>query len=147
MNVADLESHSPYFFFIQKFVPSGPCKTKMVYEVYRNMKAPLDEYNNVDAIYKRVMSEDKALVLASHKNIERGVFINGEMHPNKEQGPIFFQKLCRETVMAHAQEEKEAGHAIWSSAYIPGKLQPRVPVVEDVVENQLETVMPSAIAV
>lgn len=120
----------------------------MVYEVYRNTKAPRDEYDNVDAIYKRVMSEDKALVLASHKNIERGVFVNGEMHPHKEQGPIFFQKLCRDTVVAHANEEREAGHAIWSSAYIPGKLQPRTEVVEDVAEkNEFDTVLPTPIAV
>ena len=111
----------------------------MIYEVYRNVKAPRDEYDNVDAIYKRVMSEDKALVLAAHENIERNVFINGELHPRLEQGPVFFQKVCREVVMDHLKEEKKAGHKIWPASYTPDVQTGKDSVVTEKLDNALPT--------
>lgn len=90
------------------------------------------------------MSEDKALVLAAHQNIERGVFVNGELHPRLEQGPVFFQKLCRETVKAHLKEEKKAGHTIWPASHNLGGSKDSE-VNSPVASNQFDKALPTAL--
>ncbi|CAG8935544.1 unnamed protein product [Penicillium salamii] len=107
------------FFFIQKFVASGPHDTRMIYEIYRNKNATDEAFNEVDTIYKRVMSEDKVLCAAAHKNIQRGAFIAGEMHPKMEKGPLYFQKRVRETMLEHYQKEVAAGKEIWPAQHFP----------------------------
>ena len=59
------------------------------------------------------MSEDKVLCVNTQKNLNAGVFVNGELHPEMEKGPLHFQKTVREVVTAHHQKEKAAGHEIW----------------------------------
>ncbi|RYP27057.1 hypothetical protein DL767_007831 [Monosporascus sp. MG133] len=104
---------SPHFFFIQRFVPSGPTKSVMRYEVYRNKNSSDEDFEIISAMYKRIMSEDKDLCANAQKNLNAGVFVNGEMHPRMEKGPLFFQKGVRDIVQAHYKREKEAGHEIW----------------------------------
>ncbi|KAJ6443656.1 Rieske [Purpureocillium lavendulum] len=104
---------SPHFFFIQRFVPSGPTTSVMRYEVYRNKNSSDEDFGVIDAMYKRIMSEDKYLCANAQKNLNAGVFVNGELHPKMEQGPLFFQKSVRDLVVAHHKREVEAGCEIW----------------------------------
>ena len=91
----------------------------MRYEVYRNRHATDEQFQQVDAIYKRIMSEDKFLCDHAQKNVNAGVFTNGEMHPTAEKGPLHFQKTVRETVMAHALLERVAPGKIIEPARQP----------------------------
>ncbi|KAF2104034.1 Rieske [2Fe-2S] domain protein [Rhizodiscina lignyota] len=104
---------SPNFFFIQRFVPSAPTKSTMKYEVYRNKNASDADFEVISAMYKRIMSEDKYLCVNVQKNLNAGVFVNGEMHPRMEKGPLFFQKRVREVLHAHHTREVEANREIW----------------------------------
>ncbi|SPO00270.1 probable Rieske 2Fe-2S family protein [Cephalotrichum gorgonifer] len=104
---------SPHFFFIQRFVPSGPTKSTMKYEVYRNKNSSDADFKVIDDMYKRIMSEDKVLCSNAQKNLSAGVFVNGEMHPKMEQGPLYFQKTVREVVREHFEKEQAAGAEIW----------------------------------
>ncbi|KAL4881650.1 Rieske [2Fe-2S] domain protein [Aspergillus karnatakaensis] len=104
---------SPNFFFMQRFVPVGPAKSIVKYEVYRNKSASDDDFDKVNAMYKRVMNEDKYLCTLAQKNLNAGVFVNGELHPEKEKGPLYFQKSVRETVLEHFAKEEKAGQEIW----------------------------------
>ncbi|POR38310.1 Choline monooxygenase, chloroplastic [Tolypocladium paradoxum] len=104
---------SPHFFFIQRFVPSGPTKSTMRYEVYRNKNSSDEDFETISSMYKRIMSEDKYLCANAQKNLSAGVFVNGEMHPRMEKGPLFFQKTVRNLVQAHHQREVEADCEIW----------------------------------
>ncbi|KAI0201589.1 ISP domain-containing protein [Astrocystis sublimbata] len=104
---------SPHFFFIQRFVPKSPTTSIMHYEVYRNKDSSDEDFTVISDIYKRIMSEDKYLCANAHKNIQAGVFVNGEMHPKMEQGPLFFQGLVRDLVTSHHKKEKKAGKEIW----------------------------------
>ena len=99
----------PNFFFIQRFVPSGPVKSTMKYEVYRNKNASDEDFKVIDEMYKRIMSEDKVLCANAQRNLNAGVFVNGEMHPEMERGPLYFQKTVREVVKAHFNKEQEEG--------------------------------------
>ncbi|KAK2761406.1 hypothetical protein FQN54_001928 [Arachnomyces sp. PD_36] len=104
---------SPHFFFIQKFVPNGPTSSSMRYEVYRNKSSSEEDFQLINQMYKRIMSEDKVLCDLAQKNLNSGVFVNGEMHPKMEKGPLYFQKVVRETVTEHHRREKAAREEIW----------------------------------
>ena len=98
---------------IQRFVPKGPKTSSMRYEVYRNKHSTDEQFDLVNQIYKRIMSEDKYLCDLAQKNLNAGVFVNGEMHPRLEKGPLHFQKTVRETVMEHYKREQYAKQEIW----------------------------------
>ncbi|KAH0431837.1 naphthalene -dioxygenase subunit alpha [Colletotrichum kahawae] len=104
---------SPHFFFIQRFVPSGPGKSAMRYEVFRNKNSSDEDFTVISDMYKRIMSEDKYLCDNAQKNINAGVFVNGEMHPTMEKGPLFFQSKVRENLTAHFKKEQALGAQIW----------------------------------
>jgi len=104
---------SPHFFFTQRFVPQGPGRTTVRYEVFRNKYSSEEDFQLINQIYKRIMSEDKGLCDLAQKNINAGVFVNGEMHPTMEKGPLFFQKLVRESVTEHHKREQAAKQQIW----------------------------------
>lgn len=87
----------------------------MSYQVFRNKNSSDEDFKVINDIYKRIMSEDKVLCLNAQKNINAGVFINGEMHPRLEQGPLFFQNTVREAVTAHHMQEAKAKREIWPS--------------------------------
>jgi phenylpropionate dioxygenase-like ring-hydroxylating dioxygenase large terminal subunit len=104
---------SPHFMFMQKFMPSGPGKSVMYYEVWKNRNSSREDFDKLNIVYKRVMAEDKVLCERAQENINTGVFVNGELHPHLEKGPLFFQRRCREIVMEHHKREKQAGKQLW----------------------------------
>lgn len=104
--------------FTQRFIPRGPQKTLIKYEVYRRKNAPEEDFKMIDGMYKRVMMEDKVLCNAAQNNINTGVFVNGEMHPVLEKGPLFVQKLIRDDVTAHYLREQAAKQEIWPARQV-----------------------------
>ncbi|KAF7125923.1 hypothetical protein CNMCM5793_002282 [Aspergillus hiratsukae] len=104
---------SPHFFFMQRFVPFSPTRSIMKYEVYRNKNSPEEDFQKINQIYKRIMSEDKYLCDLTQKNLNAGVFVNGELHPEKEKGPLYFQKVVRDLVVEHYEREQNAKQEIW----------------------------------
>lgn len=98
---------------MQRFVPVGPTRSAMRYEVYRNKNSSDADFQTISAMYKRIMSEDKELCTNAQRNLNAGVFVNGEMHPRMEKGPLFFQKLVREIVTSHHAKETQANREIW----------------------------------
>lgn len=85
----------------------------MEYEVYRHKDATDEAFNYIWNTFKQVLTEDKDLCNAAQKNLNAGIFLNGELHPRVEKGPLFFQALSGSLVMAHREEEKKVGHEIW----------------------------------
>ncbi|KAF1965676.1 hypothetical protein BU23DRAFT_488774 [Bimuria novae-zelandiae CBS 107.79] len=98
-----------HFLFIQKFMPKSPSESIMYYEVWRNKHSSEEDFLLISDTYKRVMGEDKVLCERAQKNIEAGAFVSGELHPQKEKGPIFFQKRDREIVLEYAARERREG--------------------------------------
>jgi hypothetical protein len=88
----------------------------MEYEVYRHNDATNEEFEYIDAWFKRVLSEDKYLCDNVQKNLNAGVFVNGELHPELESAPLYFQKTVRQLLMDHRRAEKEAGRELWPSS-------------------------------
>lgn len=87
----------------------------MLYEVYRNKNSSDEDFELINAMYKRIVSEDKYLYENSQNNINQGVFVNDLPHPKMEKGPLYFQSVVREVAQEHFKREQEAGHQIWPS--------------------------------
>ena len=98
---------------IQKFMPSSPTTSKMSYEIYRNKFSSDAEFHLITDMYERVMREDKVLCDAAQKNLDRGVFVNGQLHPKYEKAPLFFQQTVRQVVTEHYEREKREGREVW----------------------------------
>jgi hypothetical protein len=87
----------------------------MEYEVYRHKDATDEEFEKVDSFFKRVLGEDKYLCDAVQKNLEAGVFTNGEMHPDLESAPIYFQNTVRQLLTEHRKKEEDQKMEIWGA--------------------------------
>ncbi|KAJ6069329.1 hypothetical protein N7499_011216 [Penicillium canescens] len=104
---------SPIFFYMMRCIPVSESQTLMEYEVYRHKDAPEAKFTEISDFFKQVLREDKDLCNAAQKNLNTGIFTNGQLHPNAEKGPLYFQKLVRDLVFKHRLEEEKAGQDIW----------------------------------
>ena len=85
----------------------------MHYEIYRNKHSGEEDFKLISEMYARVMAEDKVLCDNAQKNLNAGVFVNGQLHPKYEKAPLFFQAVNREVVVEHYKREKAEGREIW----------------------------------
>lgn len=81
----------------------------MEYEVYRHKDASDEDFITIDEMFKRILAEDKWLCNNAQKNLNAGVFVNGEMHPKLEQGPLYFQHRIRGILFDQHMLEKKTG--------------------------------------
>lgn len=103
---------------MQRFVPEGPTKCAMKYEVYRNKSSCDEDFDLINQMYKRIMSEDKYLCEHAQKNLNTGVFVNGELHPRLEKGPLYFQGAVRQTLHKHHEREEKEHREIWPARQV-----------------------------
>lgn len=85
----------------------------MEYEVYRHKEASDEEFEYIDSFFKRVLAEDKYLCNEAQKNLNAGVFVNGQLHPELESAPLFFQNTVRSLLLSHRREEQKEHREIW----------------------------------
>jgi hypothetical protein len=88
----------------------------MEYEVYRHVDASDEDFEYIDRFFKQVLKEDKHLCNAAQKNLNSGVFVNGQMHPDLESAPLFFQSVVKSLLVEHRKLETEEGKPIWPAA-------------------------------
>ena len=88
----------------------------MEYEVYRHRDATDENFNETDGFFKRVLAEDRWLSNMTQEHLNSGVYLNGEMHPNFESGPLYLQRLFQGAIMAHHDEEEKQEKEIWPAA-------------------------------
>lgn len=88
----------------------------MEYEVYRHKDATDEDFERVDSFFKRVLYEDKILCNNTQKNLKAGVFVNGQLHPELEKGPLYFQNIVRKVVKEHREKEAAEHREIWPAS-------------------------------
>lgn len=66
-------------------IPVTATTSKVENEVYRHKNATDEEFEKINAFYHQVLAEDKDLCDGSQRNINAGVYVNGEYHPEKEK--------------------------------------------------------------
>ncbi|KAF7716071.1 Rieske domain-containing protein [Penicillium ucsense] len=104
---------SPEFFYIMRCVPTSATTCSMEYEVYRHVDATDEAFEHIDAFFKRVLAEDKWLCNETQKNLSAGIYVNGQLHPELESAPLFFQKTVRSLLEDHHRKEQDAQREIW----------------------------------
>ena len=77
------------------------------------MDSSEEDFQIINQMYKRIMNEDKYLCVEAQKNLNAGAFVNGELHPRMEKGPLFFQTIVRSLVQEHYDHEKSEQREIW----------------------------------
>ena len=85
----------------------------MEYEVYRHDEASDKDFNDIWDCFKQILKEDKDLCNAAQQNLNSNIFLNGELHPRVEKGPLFFQEVTRKLVVSHREQEEKAGKHNW----------------------------------
>lgn len=85
----------------------------MEYEVYRHKQATDEEFEHIDSFFKRVLAEDKDLCNATQENLNAGYLVNGQLHPDLESAPLYFQSLVRGLLKQHRAKEQEVGREVW----------------------------------
>lgn len=101
-----------HFLMVQKFLPRSANASTSHYEIFRAKTSSEEEFHRIADMYERVMREDKVLCTNAQRNLERGVFSAGLLHPRYEKAPIFFQGSCREVVGGHAERERREGRVV-----------------------------------
>lgn len=108
--------------YMMRSVPTSVNTCSMEYEVYRHKDASDQDFSNINQIFKRVLAEDKWLCNLTQKNLNSGVYVNGQMHSRYESGPLYLQKLIKEAVMSHRAEEVKQKKEIWPASQNIGDL-------------------------
>ena len=85
----------------------------MHYQIFRNKNSSEEDFQLIAKMYNRIVGEDKVLCELAQKNLNAGIFVNGELHPRLEKGPLYFQKVNREVIRKHVKLERAAGKEIW----------------------------------
>lgn len=116
MRAVQLTFDSPHFFYMMRCVPTSATTVDMQYEVYRHKDASDEEFNKLNEIYKRVLSEDKWLCNETQQNLNAGTYVNGQLHSEYESGPLYFQELVRTALTEHRKEEEKQKKEIWPAA-------------------------------
>jgi hypothetical protein len=117
---------------LQRFLPSGPSKSAMHYQIFRNKNSTEEQFQMIHQLYKKVVGEDKILCELAQKNLNAEIFVNGEMHSRLEKGPLYFQKQVRQVIWEHYEKEKAAKKEIW-----PARQQLPASAVESMADAEM----------
>ena len=98
---------------LQRFLPISPTRSSMHYQIFRNKNSTEAEFNLIAQMYHRIVGEDKELCELAQRNLNAGIFVNGELHPRLEKGPLYFQKVDRDVIRSHWKLEQAAKREIW----------------------------------
>lgn len=86
------------YFYIMRVVPTSATTTSMQYEVFRHKDASDEEFKELDDFFKQVENEDKNLCNGAQRNLNAGVYVNGELQP-------FNEKVRLEDKCTHLSQE------------------------------------------
>lgn len=107
------------FMHLMRTIPTGPTTARQEYDVYKlnTPHATPEAHQRMLGFYQKVIQEDLDLCNASQKNLSRGVYVSGPLHPFHEEGVVAFQQMVTEKLARHLQEEKIAGRELWPAEH------------------------------
>ncbi|KAF2096169.1 ISP domain-containing protein [Rhizodiscina lignyota] len=96
---------NPYF-YIMRIIPPGPRSVVQEYEVFRNVNISDQEFEDADKFFKEFEAEDKDLCNNVGVNLASNTYVQGPLHPGKENG-----------LKKHDAVEKETGRQYWPARW------------------------------
>lgn len=106
------------FMHLMRSIPLSSTKTRQEYDVYKlnTPGASPEAHERMVAFYQKVVDEDFALCEAVQRNLERGVWEQGPLHPFYEEGVRSFQETLLGVLRNHVAKEKDQGSVIWPAS-------------------------------
>jgi choline monooxygenase len=91
---------SPDGMNVERFLPLGPRRTRIVYDYFFRDLSPAAQAANDEVVRLslEVLDEDRAICEAVQRNLESGVYGRGRLSPRHENGVTYLQSLVREAV-------------------------------------------------
>jgi choline monooxygenase len=85
---------------VERFVPTGPRSTQIVYDYFFADVSPASASANADKvrISGDVIDEDRRICEAVQRNLESGVYATGRLSPRHENGVHAFQQWVRDSL-------------------------------------------------
>lgn len=102
---------------LMRSIPTSPTTTRQEYDVYKlnTPHATMEAHERMTKFYRKVVDEDFELCEKVQRNLERGVFEMGPLHPFHEEGVKAFQGMLIQILREHVACESLAGHEIWAA--------------------------------
>ncbi|KAI5116936.1 hypothetical protein M0805_001494 [Coniferiporia weirii] len=98
--------------YTMRTVPISATKTRMEYDVYRHKSVPYEELREFMKFYEQVEQEDYDLCVLTQKGLNAGVYSQGMLHPDRENGVNYYQERTVEFCETHLAAEAAAGREI-----------------------------------
>ncbi|KAI9021841.1 putative phenylpropionate dioxygenase [Hyaloraphidium curvatum] len=111
-----LNCYSTCFYTI-RVNPLTAKRTRLEYEIYANKNASKAEVDSFVEFFKKLEQEDFDLCEATQKNLEKGIYSKGVLHPVKETGVVYYQGEVRRVLEEWAGKEKEKGREIFGAGF------------------------------
>lgn len=111
-----LNCYSTCFYTI-RVNPISATRTRLEYEIYANKNASKEEVDSFVEFFKKLEQEDFDLCEATQKNLDKGVYSKGVLHPGKENGVVYYQGEVRRLLEEWAGKEKEAKKEINAAGF------------------------------
>jgi len=105
------------FMHLMRSIPTSPTTTRQEYDVYRlnTPGATAEAHERMTKLYQRVVGEDFELCEKVQRNLERGIFETGPVHPFHEEGVRAFQLMLLEILRDQVRREEAEGKEIWAA--------------------------------
>ncbi len=102
---------------LMRSIPTSSTTTRQEYDVYRlnTPHATPEAHARMTAFYKNVVDEDFGLCEGVQRNLERGVFERGPLHPFYEEGAVAFQRMVVDMLREQVALEEGVGREVWAS--------------------------------
>lgn len=111
--------YSPAWYSI-RVLPLSATKTTLQYDIYT--KKGIDEATKTEFVdfLQQVEIEDYNLCQLTQQNLNEGIYSSGYLHPQKENGVLYYQNLVRDAIKKHLELENANGGRPIDPAAIPG---------------------------
>ncbi|KAJ5142449.1 uncharacterized protein N7515_001236 [Penicillium bovifimosum] len=103
----------PNLFIMQRFIPTSPTTCSTRYEVYRRKSSSDEDFELINQVHNRLMTEVHGRCVETQRNLDLGVFVSDEPHPHMEKGLVSFQAIVHDLIVAHQKREEDTGEEIW----------------------------------
>ncbi|KAI1610474.1 Rieske domain-containing protein [Exophiala viscosa] len=105
------------FMHLMRSIPTSATTTRQEYDVYRlnTPHATPEAHERMTNFYRKVVDEDFELCEKVQKNLERGIFEMGLLHPFHEEGVHAFQGMVLKALREQIQAEEKAGTELWAA--------------------------------
>jgi len=102
-----------YAWYLMRIVPKSAGRTVLEYDIFGKKGEDPKKIQDFVRFLKEVELEDFNLCTLTQKNLKVGVYSTGQLHPEKENGVLYYQNLAKEAVLSHLELEKTAGREIY----------------------------------